>query len=57
MQINFPNNPVDGEIFDFGGKTYIYNDSKGYWRAKVNYLTASIPQAQLNLYKLSLMGQ
>jgi hypothetical protein len=57
MVIKFPSNPTDGQVFDIQGKTYIYNINKGYWRAKLNFTVASIPQAQLNLYKLSLMRQ
>ena len=54
---SFPANPVDQQVFEINGKRYVYIASKTYWRAKINYLVPPIPQAELNLYKLSLMRQ
>jgi hypothetical protein len=51
--INFPSDPIDGQIFETNGVKYYYNQSKNYWRAiKVDDINVN----SLNLYKLYLMG-
>ena len=34
MAINFPNNPTDGQQYQVGGRTFLYNATKGYWYVK-----------------------
>lgn len=53
MVINFPNNPVDQQIFENDGKIYIYDATKQYWRGVINY---QIPSSRVTLYKLFLIG-
>ena len=38
MALDFPSNPVDGEIFD----AYIWNASKGVWQAKEESATVAV---------------
>jgi surface protein len=35
--INFPDNPDDGQVFETQGNTYVYNATKNYWKAAINF--------------------
>jgi hypothetical protein len=55
MAVIFPVDPIDQQEFVVDNRTYVYNATKGYWRLAV--ISEFIPQAQLNLYKLTVMRQ